>query len=260
MAAKHRLADDLWTGYEPAADALADRVILVTGATAGIGRAMSRALVQHGATVLLHGRNAKLLDALYHELVPLGPEPAVAQLDLERAQGPEYQALTDEIEKRYGRLDGLLHNASLLGDRSPIEHYDIGLWQRVLLVNLTAPFILTRCLMPLLRNSRDASVLFTTSGVGNRGRAFWGAYSASKFGTEGFAQVLADEVENTAIRVNAINPGPTRTRMRARAYPAENPDTLLAPESLTLPYLYLLGPASRGVRGRRFDAQQAVGG
>jgi NAD(P)-dependent dehydrogenase (short-subunit alcohol dehydrogenase family) len=260
MATKHRLADDVWSGYHPTADALAGRVILVTGATAGIGRAVSRALVQHGATVLLHGRNAKSLDALYHELAPLGPEPAVAQLDLERAQGPEYQALTDEIEKRYGRLDGLLHNASLLGDRSPIEHYDIGLWQRVLLVNLTAPFILTRCFLPLLRNSSDASVLFTTSGVGNRGRAFWGAYSASKFGTEGLAQVLADELENTVIRVNAINPGATRTRMRARAYPAENPDTLLPPESVVLPYLYLLGPASRAIRGRRFDAQQAIGG
>jgi NAD(P)-dependent dehydrogenase (short-subunit alcohol dehydrogenase family) len=260
IAAKRKLADGVWSGYEPAADALAGRVILVTGATAGIGRAVARALVQHGATVLLHGRSAKLLDALYHELAPLGPEPAVAELDFERAQGPEYQALTDQIESRYGRLDGLLHNASLLGDRSPIEHYDIVLWQRVLHVNLTAPFILTRCLLPLLRKSSDASVLLTTSGVGNHGRAFWGAYSVSKFGTEGFAQVLADEVENTAIRVNAINPGATRTRMRARAFPAENPDTLLPPESLTLPYLYLLGPASRGITRRRFDAQQDAGG
>ncbi len=258
--AKRKLADGAWQGYEPAADAFAGRVILVTGATAGIGRAVARALVQHGATVLLHGRNAKLLDALYHELVPLGPEPAVAEVDFERAQGPEYLALTDQIESRYGRLDGLLHNASLLGDRSPIEHYDIGLWQRVLLVNLTAPFILTRCLLPLLRKSSDASVLFTTSGVGNHGRAFWGAYSVSKFGTEGLAQVLADEVEKTTIRVNAINPGATRTRMRARAFPAENPDTLLPPESLTLPYLYLLGPASRGITGRRFDAQEDAGG
>jgi NAD(P)-dependent dehydrogenase (short-subunit alcohol dehydrogenase family) len=123
-------------------------------------------------------------------------------------------------------------------------------------VNLTAPFILTRCLFPLLRKSEDASVLFTTSGVGNQGRAFWGAYSVSKFGTEGLAQVLADEVEKTPIRVNMINPGATRTRMRARAYPGENPGTLPAPESLTLPYLYLLGPASRGVTGQRFEAQR----
>jgi NAD(P)-dependent dehydrogenase (short-subunit alcohol dehydrogenase family) len=260
MAGRRELADGPWSGYQPAADALADRVILVTGATTGIGRAVARALVQHGATVVLHGRNAKLLDALYRELVPLGAEPAVAQLDFERAQGPEYDALTEAIESRYGRLDGLLHNASMLGDRSPIEHYDIGLWQRVLLVNLTAPFILTRCLLPLLRKSPDASVLFTTSGVGNVGTAFWGAYAVSKFGTEGFAQVLADELANSPIRVNAINPGATRTQMRARAYPAENPETLLAPAELTLPYLFLLGPASLGINRARFDAQTRLPG
>ena len=255
MAAEALSPPAEWRDYRPARDALAGRVILVTGATAGIGRAVARALAAHGATLLLHGRSAKKLEELYRDLAPIGPEPAVAELDFERAQGPEYQALTEEIEKRYGRLDGLLHNAGVLGDLSPIEHYDIGVWQRVLLVNLTAPFILTRCLLPLLRKSADASVLFTTSGVGNRGRAFWGAYAVSKFGTEGLAQVLADELESTPIRVNSINPGATRTGMRARAYPAENPETLPAPDALTLPYLYLLGPAARGVRGQRIDAQ-----
>jgi NAD(P)-dependent dehydrogenase (short-subunit alcohol dehydrogenase family) len=244
-----------WRNYQPTPEAFADRVILVTGATAGIGRAVARALVEAGATVILHGRSEKALEALYQELKNLGPEPTVAQVDLERAQGPQYQALTTEIESRYGRLDGLLHNASILGDRSPIEHYDIGVWQRVLLVNLTAPFILTRCLLPLLRNSIDASVVFTTSGVGRRGRAYWGAYAVSKAGTEGLAEVLADELENTPIRVNLVNPGATRTRMRARAYPAENPTSLLTPESLTPTYLYLLGGASRGIRGQLFEAQ-----
>jgi NAD(P)-dependent dehydrogenase (short-subunit alcohol dehydrogenase family) len=244
-----------WQDYVPSPDELTGRVILVTGATAGIGRAVARALTAHGATVLLHGRNAALLEALYQELKAIGPEPAVAQLDFERAQGPDYQTLTSEIETRYGRLDGLLHNAGILGDRSPIEHYDIGLWQRVLHVNLTAPFILTRCLLPLLRQSSDASVLFTSSGVGNVGRAYWGAYSVSKFGTEGFAQLLGDELEKTSVRVNCINPGSTRTRLRARAYPAENPATLPAPEALVVPYLFLLGPASRGISRRRFEAQ-----
>jgi NAD(P)-dependent dehydrogenase (short-subunit alcohol dehydrogenase family) len=245
-----------WRTYRPAPDSLVGRVIMVTGATAGIGRAVARDLVTHGATVILHGRSEKALEALYQELLPLGPEPVVAQLDLERAQGPQYQSLTSEIESRFGRLDGLLHNAGVLGDRSPIEHYDIGLWQRVLLVNLTAPFILTRCLLPLLRNSADASVVFTTSGVGKRGRAYWGAYAVSKFGTEGLAEVLADELESTTIRVNLINPGATRTRMRARAYPAENPATVQTPESATPPYLYLLGPDSIGVRGQRFELQE----
>ena len=237
-------------------DDLAGRVVMVTGATAGIGRAVARELVRGGATVILHGRNEKALEALYQELKPLGPEPSVAQIDLERAQGPQYQALTTEIESRYGRLDGLLHNAAILGDRSPIEHYDIGVWQRVLLVDLTAPFILTRCMLPLLRSSADASVLFTTSSVGQRGRAYWGAYAVAKAGTERLAEVLADELESTAIRVNVINPGRTRTRMRARAYPAENPASVPAPENVTPAYLYLLGGASRGVRGQRFDLRE----
>jgi len=255
MSTEAEAASAVWRTYRPTPDAFAGRVILVTGATAGIGRAVARELVVAGATVILHGRDEKALEAQYQELRALGPEPAVAQLDLERAQGPQYQALTGEIEARYGRLDGLLHNASTLGDRSPIEHYDIGLWQRVLLVNLTAPFILTRCMLPLLRSAVDASVVFTTSGVGRRGRAYWGAYSASKAGTESLAEVLADELETTAIRVNLVNPGATRTRMRARAYPAENPTSLPTPESLTPTYLYLLGGASRGVRGQRFEAQ-----
>jgi NAD(P)-dependent dehydrogenase (short-subunit alcohol dehydrogenase family) len=245
-----------WRQYHATADDFAGRVIMVTGATAGIGRAVARELVCSGATVILHGRSEKALEALYQELKGLGPEPSVAQLDLERAQGPQYQALTTEIESRYGRLDGLLHNAAILGDRSPIEHYDIGLWQRVLLVDLTAPFILTRCMLPLLRNSADASVLFTTSGVGRRGRAYWGAYAIAKAGTESLAEVLVDELESTTIRVNLINPGRTRTRMRARAYPAENPTSVPTAESVVPAYLYLLGGASRGVRGQRIDVQE----
>jgi NAD(P)-dependent dehydrogenase (short-subunit alcohol dehydrogenase family) len=247
-------------GYVPARDAFAGRVILVTGATGGIGRAVARDLVTHGATVIAHGRNEQALEALYQELKPLGPEPAVAALDLERAQGPQFESLTSEIEARYGRLDGVLHNAAILGDRSPIEHYNIGLWQRVLLVNLTAPFILTRCLLPLLRKSSDASMLFTTSAVGQRGRAYWGAYAVAKAGLEGLAETLADELESTQIRVNLINPGGTRTRMRARAYPAENPETLPTPEAHTPAFLYLLGPASRDVRGQRVELRAPTPG
>jgi NAD(P)-dependent dehydrogenase (short-subunit alcohol dehydrogenase family) len=248
-------SDADWRQYHPTTGDLAGRVIMVTGATGGIGRAVARELVCNGATVILHGRSEKALEALYQELKVLGPEPSVAQIDLERAQGPQYQALTTEIESRYGRLDGLLHNAAILGDRSPIEHYDIGLWQRVLLVDLTAPFILTRCMLPLLRSSTDASVLFTTSSVGLRGRAYWGAYAVAKAGIEGLAEVLTDELESTTIRVNLINPGRTRTRMRARAYPAENPASVPTAESVAPAYLYLLGGASRDVRGQRFDLQ-----
>jgi len=241
--------------YLPRREDFADRVIMVTGATRGIGKAVATALVRHGATVILHGKRSNALDRLYHELAPLGPEPAVAVLDLERAQGEAYQQLVDEIGKRYGRLDGLLHNAGILGDRSAIEDYDIGLWQRVLHVNLTAPFILTRCLFPLLRASDDPSILFTTSGVGNRGRAYWGAYCVSKFGTEGLAQLLAVENEAAGIRCNLINPGGTRTDMRRAAMPGEDPLKLPAPDDIVAGYLYLLGRASRGVTGTRLDAQ-----
>jgi len=241
--------------YEPAQDLLDGRVILVTGATSGIGRAVARDLVRYGATVVLHGRNATALETLYEELKQLGPEPVAAQLDFERAQGDEYQHLTEQIESRFNRLDGVLHNAGVLGDLSPIEHYNVSLWQRVMHINVNAPFILTRCLLPLLRRSQDASLLFTTSGVGNIGRAYWGAYCASKFATEGLAQVLADECENTSIRVNCINPGATRTAMRRKGFPAEDPESLPAPESITGPYLYLLGPDSRGVSGARVECR-----
>ena len=241
--------------YKPRIDQLKGRAILVTGANRGIGRAVSHDLARHGATVILHGRDANALDAQYKEIRTLGPEPAVAALDLERATGEDYQNLTARLESRYGKLDGLLHNASILGDRSPVEHYDIGLWQRVMHINVNAAFILTRCLLPLLRRSEDASVVFTTSGVGNQGRAYWGAYCCSKFATEGLAQTLADELENTNIRVNCIDPGAVRTAMRQAAYPAEDPQTRPTPESLTGAYLYLLGPDSRRVNGERIRAQ-----
>ena len=246
------------THYEAAPGLLAERVILVTGAGAGIGRALAKAVAGLGATVILHGKTVSRLESVYDEICAAGgPMPAIFPLNLERAVGEDYDRLSGEIESQWGRLDGLVHNAGILGPRAPIEHYDVGDWQRVLHVNLTAPFILCRCLLPLLLKSEDASILFTSSGVGRRGKAFWGAYAVSKFGVEGLAQVLADELENKPnIRVNAINPGATRTAMRAAAYPAENPHRLKMPEQILGAYLYLLGPDSRGVTGHSFDAQQ----
>ena len=242
--------------YDPPNDLLKNRVILVTGATAGIGREVSRALITHGATVILHGRNANALETTYQEFRNLGPEPTIVQLDLEGAQDEECQNLAENLESKFDGIDGLLHNAGLLGARSPIEAYNPGVWQKVLQVNLNAPFILTRRLLPLLHQSEDASVLFTTSGVGSQGRAHWGAYCVSKFGIEGFTQTLADELKNSRIRVNCINPGATRTDMRAAAFPEENPEKLPLPETLTAPYLYLLGPDGRGIHGERIDAQR----
>lgn len=245
------------THYDARPELLRGRVILVTGAGAGIGRALALRTAGLGATVILHGRAVRRLETVYDEICSAGhPEPAIFPLDLARAQGEDYDRLSGAIEDQWGRLDGLVNNAGILGSRSPIQHHDVAEWQRVLHVNLTAPFILCRCLLPLLLRSEDASVIFTSSGVGRTGKAYWGAYAVSKFGVEGLNQVLAEELESKpGIRVNAVNPGATRTAMRAAAYPAEDPDRLRTPEEIMGVYLYLLGPDSRGVSGRSFDAQ-----
>lgn len=243
--------------YQPAPGDFNGRAILVTGASDGIGRAVALALARAGAEVILHGRNVRKLEAVHAEIARLdAPEASIVPLDLERALAADYDAVAEAIDKRYGRLDGLLHNAALLGTLTPIEQYDVPTFMRVMHVNLTAAFVLTRQLLPLLRASRDAAVLFTTSGVGNRGRAYWGAYSISKFAVEGFTQVLSQELESTSsVRVNVIDPGKVRTTMRRQAYPSEAPESLPTPESLVNAWLALLGPASRGVTGQRFRAQ-----
>jgi NAD(P)-dependent dehydrogenase (short-subunit alcohol dehydrogenase family) len=238
-------------------DELAGRVIAITGASSGIGRAVALACAKFGATVILIGRNARKLETVHGEIEAAGgPEPTIAVLDLEKALASDYDQLAAAISERFGRLDGLLHNAGLLGTLSPIEHYDVPTWCRVMHVNVTAAFALTQVLIPALKQSQDASVLFTSSSVGRLGRAYWGAYAVSKFATEGFMQILASEVENiTSIRVNSLNPGRARTMMRRQAYPAEDINTLPLPETLTGPYIALLGPASHGVTGQTFDAQ-----
>jgi len=243
--------------YAAPENALADRVILVTGAGDGIGRAVAMACAQHGASVGLLGRTLTKLESVYDEIVAAGwPRPSIAQMNLLKAQGPDYFQLAKSIEKEFGRLDGLLHNAGLLGQMSPIEQYDVGTWTEVMHVNLTVPFVLTQVMLPLLKESADASVVFTSSGVGRQGRAYWGAYAVSKFGVEGLSQVLADETDQYPnLRVNCINPGRTRTSMRAAAYPGEDPGILKAPEEIVAAYLYLLGPDSKDVTGQSVDAQ-----
>lgn len=243
--------------FVAAPDELRDRVILITGAGGGIGRAAALACASHGATVVLLGRTQAKLESVYDEIVASGgPQPAISVLDLARAHGPDYFHVAEQIDQTWGRLDGLLHNAGILGQRAPIEHYDIGIWHQVMHLNLNAPFILTQVLMPALRKSADTSVVFTSSGVGRQGRAYWGAYAVSKFGIEGLAQTLADELGNQAqFRVNCINPGGTRTRMRAAAYPGEDPLSRPEPSALMASYLWLLGPASRGVTGHSIDCQ-----
>ena len=239
-------------------DELHGRVILITGASQGIGRAVAVSCAEYGATVLLLGRAGRALNEVFAQIsTRFGAErAAIIEFDLENALARDYDALFAAVEERYQRLDGLLHNAGMLGQLAPIEHYDVPTWCRVLQVNLTAAFVLTQILLPLLKRSQDASIVFTASSVGRKGRAYWGAYAVSKFALEGLNEVLSEELSGfTRIRVNSLNPGPTRTRMRRQAYPAEDAASLAAPESLTRAYVALLGPASRGVSGGRFDAQ-----
>lgn len=238
---------------------LQDRIILVTGAGDGIGKAAALSYAAHGATVILVGRSTEKLEAVYDEIeANNGPQPAIVPLNLETATEHDYIELTNILEKEFGHLDGILHNAGILGVRTPIESYDPIIWQQVMQVNVNAPFILTQTLMPLLKRAEHASIIFTSSGVGRTGRAYWGAYSVSKFATEGMMQVLADELEGvTNIRANCINPGATRTQMRAYAYPAEDPNSIPAPEQIMPVYLYLMGDDSRHITGQSLDAQQA---
>ena len=238
-------------------DVLKDRIILVTGASGGIGKALSLKAASLGARIILHGRSAKKLETVYDRIMADHPDsrPSIAVMDLSKADSNAYVSIADSVRETFGRLDGLVHNAGILGPRLSIEQYDIVEWQRVLHVNLTTAFALTQVLMPLLKLAEDPSIVFTSSGVGRRGRAYWGAYSVSKFGTEALSQVLADETRHTPLRVNCINPGPTRTRMRLEAYPAEDRERLKTPEEILAPYIFLLGPDSRGITGQSLDAQ-----
>ena len=236
--------------------ALSNRIVLITGAGDGIGKAMALASAASGATVVLLGRTTSKLEAVYDEIVDAGhPEPGIVPMDLLRAGVEDVTALAEVIETNYGRLDCLLHNASILGERVPFENYSLSEWEQVMQVNLSAVVLLTQLLLPLLQKSDDARLLFTSSSVGETPRAYWGAYAVSKYGMEGFAKLLAEELENTSkIRVNIINPGATRTTMRAAAYPTEDPRELKTPADLVPLYLYLMGPEGRAEHGRTFTS------
>jgi NAD(P)-dependent dehydrogenase (short-subunit alcohol dehydrogenase family) len=242
--------------YSARPDLLKDRVILVTGAGRGIGEAAAKAYAAHGATVLLLGKNEDNLNEVYDQIEAAGhPQPVVIPFNLETALPHQYDELAATIEAEFGRLDGLLHNAAILGPRTPLEQLSGDNFMRVMQVNVNAMFMLTSTLLPLLKLSEDASVIFTSSSVGRQGRAYWGAYATSKFATEGLMQVLADEVDGTQVRANSVNPGATRTGMRAQAYPGENPTNNPLPEAIMPVYLYLMGPDSKGVNSQAFDAQ-----
>jgi NAD(P)-dependent dehydrogenase (short-subunit alcohol dehydrogenase family) len=243
--------------YQPDKNLLQGRTILVTGAGSGIGRAISEALAAHGATLVLLGRTLSKLEQVYDAIeLAGGPQPAIYPMNLEGATPQQYQELAEKLDEEFGSLEGLLHNAAELLMLSRIDDYDVHNWYKILQVNLNAPFLLTQACLPLLRKAQDASVLFTSDHVGRQGKAYWGAYSVSKFGVEGLMQILAQETcDNSSIRVNSIAPGPTRTNMRTLAYPGEDPASIKPPEALIPLYLWLLGPDSKDTSGRAFDAE-----
>lgn len=244
-------------GYEARADLLKGKTVLVTGAGDGIGRVAALSYAQHGATVLLLGRTGAKLEAVYDEIESAGGvKPGIIEMDLATAPEESYKNLADGLSSEFDQLDGILHNAALLGERTPIQNATYTAWQEVMQVNVNAQFVLTHTLLPLLQLSPNASIVFTSSSVGRTGRAYWGAYAVSKFATEGFMQVLAEELENTSqIRVNTLNPKATNTSMRRGAYPAENPTSNPSPEQIMPAYLYLMGDDSAGVTGVAFDAR-----
>lgn len=241
--------------YQPVKDLLSGRNILVTGAGSGIGQAVAMAYARHGATVILLGRNEKRLAETYDAIEASGgPTPAIMKFDLEKAPSEDYYRLGETLHSEFGVLHGLVHCAAKLSLLSRIDDYDVETWNKVLQVNLTAPFILTQACLPLLRQADDASIIFTSDHIGRKGKAYWGAYGVSKAGIEGLMETLADELENSRIRVNSIAPGPTQTSLRAWAFPGEDPSTLPKPESRTSSYLYLAGPDSIEVNGQRYEA------
>ncbi|EAY6005814.1 YciK family oxidoreductase [Salmonella enterica] len=242
--------------YQPKQDLLQNRIILVTGASDGIGREAAITYARYGATVILLGRNdEKLRRVAQHIADEQHVQPQWLTLDLLTCTGEECRQVADRIAVHFPRLDGVLHNAGLLGEICPMSAQDPQIWQDVMQVNVNATFMLTQALLPLLLKSDAGSLVFTSSSVGRQGRANWGAYAVSKFATEGMMQVLADEYQNRSLRVNCINPGGTRTSMRASAFPTEDPQKLKGPADIMPLYLWLMGDDSRRKTGMTFDAQ-----
>jgi len=235
---------------------LKDKVILVTGAGAGIGKQAAITYAKLGATVILLGKTVSKLEAVYDEIIALNlAEPAIVPLDLKGATKQHYIDMSATIASQFGKLDGALLNASILGELTPFTQIHEQIFNDVMKVNVTAQYLLAQALIPTLQLADNASIVFTSSGVGNQGRAYWGAYSISKFATEGMMQVIADEYENSNLRVNAINPGATKTNMRACAFPAEDKDKLATPTDIMPLYVYLMSDDSLQVNGQTIKAQ-----
>jgi len=243
--------------YQAPENSLQGRIILVTGAGDGIGKAAAMAYAEAGAMVILAGRTVEKLEQVYDQIIAAGGiEPLIYPVNFEGATEDDFNELANHCDQQFGRLDGLLLNAGILGQRTPLAKYRADVWDKVLQVNITSQHLITKALMPVLEASKNASVIFTTSGVGRVGRAFWGAYAVSKFAIEGLVQTWASENEGlNSVRINCLNPGATSTQMRATAFPAENPESIASPQDIMPAYLYLMGSESLAVNGQSIDAQ-----
>lgn len=232
---------------------LKDKVILITGAGDGIGRALAKAAAAQGATIILLGKTLKKLESVYDEIVSSNhPEPAIHPLNLLNAQPKDAIALRESIHNLFGKLDAIIHNAGSAGVITPLEHLAPEKWQEVIQLNLNIPYLLTHAVLPLLHFSDSPSILFTSANESTQAKAYWSAYSASKFGIMGLAMSLHEELENTAIRVNCINPGKVRTSLRVKAYPGLDPLSFPAPEEIAPFYLHVLSAKST-LRGKAID-------
>ena len=240
----------------PAVD-LRDRVVVITGATGGLGRPLALACAAAGATVILHARVVRKLEVLYDEITGAGhPEPVILPLDLAKADAADFANVAAALEAQLGRLDALVHTAAMLGSLGPLEHQSFESWLALLRVNLAAPMGLTRALMPLLSAADDASVVFTLDNRGQEPRAYWGGYAVTKAGLATLARELADEWENRPkLRVNAVVPGPIRSPLRGQTHPAEDASRLPSPASLVPLYLHLIAGQTKADSGALIDAQ-----
>ena len=238
--------------FKPQENCLKDKIILITGTGDGIGATAAKTFAKYGATIILLSKTEKKIVAINDEIVDAGyPQPAIIPLNLEEATAEDYAGLAHSIEAEFGHLDGLIHNAAMFEGLSPITQFDNTLWNRIVQVNLHAPFLLSQAMIPLLNKSKSASMVFTSSGVAHQGRAYWNAYGVTKAAGDNLMEMLADELElNTPIRVNSIDPGRVRTRMRALAFPGEDPMTVPAPEDIMDSYIYLMSDESKEVNGK----------
>jgi NAD(P)-dependent dehydrogenase (short-subunit alcohol dehydrogenase family) len=245
-------------GWVPAADSLAGRVVLITGAAGGLGRASAMACAKAGATVLLADRRVRALEPVYDEIaaVPGVPQPVLQPVDLQGASPLEYQTFAESIERQLGRLDGLVHAAVKCEGLTPLAALSPEEWMATLHVDLSAPFLLTQACMPLLQAREDSAVVFVLDDPERMSRAHWGAYGVAKAGLERLASILHDETDTSPLRVHALLPAPMRTALRRTVWAGEDPAQVPTPEAAAQAVLYLLSPAAVAVRGKLLDLRE----